>query len=209
MPELENLIVEDGRERWVLYSTDQAYMACSAVEPDENGIRHVTPQMVENWQGWNWRDAAARAEKLVSDLEVPWPQLEVAAAEVEAGNLMELSKKLALTAHYIVRVNDLLTPLLARQHTAKEMLEHAVARGMANVEINPAPDAPKKLPARELRAAAYISRDKRLRNMKIEIIEGGAAIKVLEQTRDSLDLLWRTTSRLISARSAEPLDRDT
>ena len=65
----------------------------------------------------------------------------------------------------------------------------------------------KPKPAIEARRAAIISRDKRLRNTKIECVESAAAIKALENVGESLDVMWKTTSRIMSARQHEPIDR--
>jgi hypothetical protein len=51
-----------------------------------------------------------------------------------------------------------------------------------------------------------IHEQKPLRNAKIDLIEAGAFLKAMEHTKDSLDTLWRTASRIISARLKEPID---
>lgn len=155
-----------------------------------------------------WEESAAAAQAVIDGLGIPWSEIEISQTDVEDGNLMLLSKRLAVSASFIVRLNGILTPLLAKQHAATEMLDHAVAARLAQQETDPKPeDSPKRKPARDMRAAYLISHDERLRALKISIINLDTTILTLEQTRDSLDLLWRTTSRLISARAAEPIDR--
>ena len=196
------IIVDDGKENWCLYKEDNAFLAALKVEPDEQGIRHVLPELTEGLHTWWWRQAVEKASKLVEELAVPWGELAITSLDVQDGNLMALSEKLARTSFYIVQVNNHLTRLLATQYAAKEMLEHAVNRSMARGDSS---EGGRK-PAIAARQAAIISQDKRLRNMKIEVIESGAAIKSLETLRESLDLLWRTTSRIISSRMSEPTD---
>lgn len=193
------LIVNDGLESWVLYPEDNSYLLALKVESDEHGIRHVQPEITEGLHTWWWRQAVERAEKMVQDLAIPWEQLTVTDLDIGDGNLMLLSEKLARAAYYIVQVNNQLTRLLALQAVAKEMLEHAANRNLAREY-----DGPKLAIA--VRTAVEISRNKPLRNLKIEIIESTAAIKALETVKDSLETLWRTTSRVMSARIKEPID---
>src|SRR3990167_7504995 len=196
------IIVNDSSENWVLYKGDNAFLAALKVEPDEQGIRHVLPELTEGLHTWWWCQAVEKASKLVEELSVPWGELAITTLDIQDGNLMALSEKLACTSFYIVQVNNHLTGLLAAQYAAKEMLEHAVNRSRERGESG----GGGRNPAIAARQAAIISQDKRLRNMKIEIIESGAAIKSLETLRESLDLLWRTTSRVLSSRMSEPID---
>lgn len=213
------LVAHDGAEYWLVYEGDNVYAYVEALDPDERGVRHIKPELVEQLSGWNWRQAVEKAEKAIAELAIPWAQLECSGPEIAAGDLTAYSEKLAKTSHFIVRVNLILTTLVTRQISAREQLEHAVALKLERQETYgmeamflPAAKAggeepPKgRKPAQALRAAATISKDKRLRNMKIEVMETAAAIKALEITKEALDLLWRTTSRLMSARMAEPID---
>lgn len=198
----EAILVDDGHERWLFYPEDNAYRAALAVEPDAEGVRHVPPVLTEGVRSFTYRTAVEKAEALLAELAIPWEELRLSDIDVQQGNLLLMSEKLARITHHIVVLNNRLTGYLARQTAAKEVLEHAVNRNMARPEENG-----RRL-NKDVRIAVEISRAKPLRNMKIELIEDGAAIKVLELTRDSLDLMWRTVSRCISARTAEPLDRD-
>ena len=82
------------------------------------------------------------------------------------------------------------------------MLEHAVNLSLSRGYD----DGEGRRPAIDVRRSAIISRDKRLRNLKIETIESGAAIKALEMLKESLETLWKTTNTTISARYAQPTD---
>jgi len=194
------IIVNDGLENFVLYKEDNSYLLALKVEPGENGIRHVTPTQIENVHTWWWRQAVEKSEKLVEELAVPWGELMLTNLDIQDGNMMALSEKLARTSFYIVQVNNRLTRLVPTQIAAKEMLEHAVNRILAR------DDSEGRKPAADIRRAAAISRDKRLRNMKIEYIESTAAIKALEVLKESLETLWRTISRCLSVRLREPLE---
>jgi hypothetical protein len=153
-------------------------------------------------RSFSYRTAVEKAEKIIETLAIPWPELALSDIDVQQGNLMLMSEKLARITYHIVSVNNQLVFFVSRQVAAREVLEHAVNRNLAR----PEPDG-RKL-NKDIRIAVEISRAKPLRNMKIELIEAGAIIRSLELTRESLDLLWRTVSRCISARAAEPLDRN-
>jgi len=150
-----------------------------------------------------WSPAAAeqRLAALLAELAVPWEELHCGTKDVEEGNLLNLALKLALIANYTVRCNHVLTRLLARRTLLRETLEQSTDRRLAE------PAAEGKRQAIDIRRAALIHETPALRRMKIDLIEGQAQIDALSGAKDSLDLLWKTCSRIISARSAEPLDR--
>src|SRR3989304_712187 len=196
------IIVNDSLENWIIYKEDNSYLLALKVEPNGDGIRHVTSDITEGMQTWWWRQAVERAEKVIEELAVPWGELAITDLELQDGNMMIFSEKLARTSFYIVQVNNRLTRLLALQSAAKEALDHAVNRILARKGN----DEEGRKPAADIRRAAAISRDKRLRNLKIELIEAGAQIKALETMKDSLEVLWRTISRCLSIRLREPIE---
>lgn len=201
--ELEPIICHDGKEFWILYPEDNAYLLVSKVKTDEDGVRHVEPEMVEMLKGWWYHQAIERAEKAVAALEIPWDELHVTGEEAEEGNLAVLSKKLAVTSYHIVQVNNVLSGSAVRLAAAKEAVEQAVHQMIASRDSQ---DGEGRRPPIAVRIAALIHQHKPLRNGKIEIIESTAAMKALEQTKESLDVIWRTASRLISTRLKEPID---
>ena len=150
-----------------------------------------------------WSPAAAveRTEALLAELAIPWEELHCATKDVEEGNLLNLSHKLARIANYAVRVNHVLTRLLARRTLLRETLEQATDRRLAE------PQTDGKRLAIDLRRAALIHETPALRRMKIDLIETASQVEVLTGAKDSLDLLWKTCSRIMSARQSEPLDR--
>lgn len=159
---------------------------------------------IEEKQTWWWRKAVEKADKLVEELAVPWEDLSLDENDITNPELMNLSEKLARISYYIVQTNNKLTRLLAIQSASRETLDHAVSRMLASGDdLN----GVKPKPSIESRRAAIISEDARLRNTKIEIVESGAAIKALENMRESLDVMWKTTSRIMSVRIHEPIDR--
>ena len=203
--EQEPVICHDGHEMWIVYPSENAYLLVVKVKPDEEGIRHVAPELVEGLKGWWYRQAVDKVQAALDELNIPWEELHVTGPEIEAGDLMTLSKKLAMTSHYIVRVNNLLGLSTARHAAAKEALEQATNQMMAQQDKFQDKGEGRK-PAIAVRAAALIHQRKPLRNAKIDIIESGAFAAALTHTKDSLDTLWRTASRIISARLKEPLE---
>lgn len=202
MAEKEPILVHDGKEPWLIYPEDNAYLACMRVKPDEGGVRHVTQEMVESLKGWWYTQALDKIEAALDELDIPWEDLHVSGEDVQSGDLMGLSKKLAMASHHIVKVNAILARTAARHSAAKESLEHAANQRAGRDEKY----IEGKKPAVALRLAMLIHAEKPLRNAKIDVIEAGAFLKAMEYTKDSLDVLWRTASRLISARLREPID---
>lgn len=194
------LIVDDGLERWVVYPEDGPYRILKEAKPDAEGIRHVKPELVEQVKGWWYHRGVEKAQKVVDGLEVPWDDLDVSIQEVEAGNLVALSSKLANISHYLVRANTLVGRVSLRHHAAKEALSHAAHLVLSREQGD------ERKPAIAVRLAAAISRQKPLRNAQIEVIEAGALLRGLERTVDALDICWKTVSRILSARLREPLD---
>jgi len=196
------LIVHDGHELWPLYPEDALYRAAQALTPDDAGIRHANGALALAVRGYTHEQAVARADAALVELAIPWDELRLTDLDVQQGNLLVMSERLARITYHIVQVNNKLTGLVSRHAAARELLEHAVNRGLGRS----GEEAERRF-TKDVRIALLISRVKQMRNMKIELIEGGAAIKALELTRDSLDLMWRTVSRCVSARMSEPLDR--
>lgn len=194
----EPIIVNDGLENWCLRPEDNMYLLALKVEPDEKGIRHVSTDITEGMHTWWWRQAIEKAEKLIEELAIPWETLAINDLDITDGNLMALSEKLAKTSFYIVQVNNKLSRLLAVQSAAKDTLDHSVNRILSRDMDSKGTVA--------VRTASAISRDKRLRNMKIELIESNAIVKALETINESLELLWKTTSRILSCRMYEPAE---
>jgi hypothetical protein len=196
----EPIVVDDGREHWVVYPDDNNYRILASVKKDKDGIRHVKPELIEQVRGWWYHRGIDSAEKAIEGLAIPWEELEVGGEDVEEGNLVELSKRLALISHQLVRANNLVGQVALKHHAAKEALNHAAHLILSREKIE------EKRAAIAVRMAAAISRQKPLRNAQIEVIEAGAMLKALERTVDALDILWKTVSRIMSARLREPLD---
>ena len=196
------LICYDGIEHWVVYPSDNSYQMVEKIKPGEDGVISVEPALLEMLKGWWYHKAVEKAEAAVAGLEIPWEELQITGADVEQGDLLALTKKLATASTHIVHLNDILTGAMVRMSAAKEAVDQAVHQMMASREAQ----EEGRPPAIAIRIAALIHKHKPLRNAKIEIIEAGATIKALEVTKDSLDILWRTASRIISARLKEPVD---
>lgn len=205
MAEKEPIVVYDSKEHWVVYPSDNAYLMCARIKPNSEGIRHVTQEMVEALKGWWYTKAVEKVEKALDGLDIPWEELRVTGEEIESGNLFALAKKLALISHNIIKVNDFLTLVAARHSAAKEALEQASNQRLARDDKYGGDEGARR-PAIAVRLAAMIHQEKPLRDAKIEVIEAGAFLKAMEFTKDSLDVAWRTVSRIVSARLAEPND---
>ncbi len=200
---LKPVITDDGKERWIFYPEDNAYQAIvSKYKPDKEGIYHVPEALTAALASWWYTTAVDKARELVKGLEVPWGELQVDAMHVSETNLVIFSELLAKVSYYIVKVNDHLILLQAKAYASKEALEQAVNKRLYYDEK----ESEGKTPAIALRTAAVISRTKAFRNAKIELIESNTAIKSLEVVHASLERLWQTASRILSARLKEPLD---
>ena len=163
-----------------------------------------TIREAEEVSTWWWRTAVEKADKLIEELAVPWEELALEEDDITNPELMNLSEKLARIAYYIVQTNNKLTRLIAIQSASKETMDHAVYKLLASGDdLN----GEKPKPSIEARKAAIISLNEKLRSTKIEVIESGAAVKSLENVKESLDIMWKTTSRIMSARIHEPIDR--
>ncbi len=204
MAEKEPIVVFDGKEHWCVYPEDNAYLMCAKIKPNEDGVRSVTQEMVEALTGWWYTKAVEQVETALDELNIPWEDLHVTGDDIESGDLMRLSKKLAMASHYIVKINDLTTIVAARHAAAKEALEHASNQRAGRDEKYDKSEGRK--PTIAVRLAMIIHSEKPLRDAKIDVIEAGAFLRAMEHTKDSLDVLWRTASRIISARLKEPID---
>ncbi len=191
---------EDGTESGFVVPGDKAYDLLAGREPDESGAVRCTPEESEAIRGWWYHRALDKIREQVEDLKIPWDDLVVTEEDIVEGNLIALSGKLAKISGFHVRINQKLATQAARLVASKEALDHAVARILAN----PPPEGPKL--SIGVRSALAISQQTPLRHAWIDSIESAAFVKALEQTRDSLDLLWRTCSRVISARIREHID---
>jgi hypothetical protein len=203
MAEKEPILIHDGKEHWLVYPEDNAYLMCNKVKPDEDGVRHVTQEMVEALKGWWYTLAIEKVEQALTALNIPFEELRVTEEDIESGDLMRLSKKLAISSHYIIKVNEMLTLVEARNSAAKDALDHASNQRVGRDERYKGEG---RQPAIAVRIAMAIHEEKPLRNAKIDVIETAAFLKALEHTKNSLDILWRTASRIISARLKEPID---
>ena len=171
-------------------------------KPDGDGIYHVSKDVVANVGGWWHPKAIEKGKKMIDGLEIPWDELDAVELSVVEAQMIEFSERLAKISHYVVKVNNLLVMFHPRFFAAKEALEQGVNRRLALDSVG----AEGKQPAIALRTAAAISRQLPFRQAKIEIIELGAAIKALEATKESLEHMWATVSRMLSARLKEPID---
>jgi len=198
----EVLHVYDGYNHWILYGDENVYREAAKVKPDKDGIRHLSGALALAAGGYGKDTPVKKAEQLLSALEVPWEELQLSEVDVQQGNIMLMTEKLARIAHYIVKMNSLLSGILARQVSSRDLLDHAVSRALGMND-----DSDGKRQVKDVKIAMIISGNKKLKSLKIELIELGAAVKLLELNKESLDLIWRTVSRCISARSAEPIDR--
>lgn len=191
------VVVNDGRENWIVYPDDNSYELVVKVKPDENGIRHVKPETVDKIKGWWYLDAVERGKKEIAELEIPWEDLQLTAAEISTGNIEAISERLARIASYIVRINQVISLMSLRYHSAKEALTHAV-----NLSLSRGDDRGTVA----VRQATIIHSQKPLRTAKIDTIEVGAQLEALKPLSHGLETLWNTTSRVLTARLREPLD---
>ncbi len=194
------ILYKNGTEVGIVYEQDKAYELLSTRKADEQGYVHCTVEESEAITGWWYHAAEKKIAEQVEALEIPWDDLVVTEEDIQEGNLIALSGKLAKISGFSVKINQLLATQAARLVASKEMLDHAVLRKLAD----PPEDREGPKLSIGVRSALAISQSKPLRHAKIDSVESGAFVKALETTRDSLDVLWRTCSRVISARLREP-----
>jgi len=106
-------------------------------------------------------------------------------------------EKLARVSYYITKASREMAGLAAKLSLARDAMEHAVSRLIALRDDKGTIAA---------KTALLISKDKRLRNTKIEVMEAEAAKRALEHTLEALDVNWRTVSRALSVRMREPTE---
>ncbi len=196
--ELSPILVEDDKgDRWVVYPDDNAYRLVENLPKSDNGVVHVESSLLAKVGGWWYDTAQERVEEAIESLSIPWEELEMnegAALEDEAP---ALSERLAKVSSCMVRVGRERSRIDAQLHLAKEALDHAVQRLLAKDDSKGTVAA---------KTATLISADKRLRNAKIEVMEGEALKKRLDGVNNALDMIWKTTSRVLAVRLREPVD---
>lgn len=191
------VFVHDGREGWVLYPEDAAYRLVADMPKDEEGVVHVEPSLLAKVKGWWYDKALVKIDEFIDALAIPWEELELTEEQIREAEANELTEKLAKTSHYMIRVSRELAGVGAKVSLAKSALDHAVGRLLSGGDSK-GPLGP--------RTALAISKDKRLRNTKIEIMEAEAYRQALDKIYEALELNWKTTSRVLSVRMREPID---
>ena len=191
------LVEDDKGDRWVVYPEDNAYRLVENLPKSDNGVVHVEASLLAKIGGWWYDTAQERVEEAIENLSIPWEELEMdegAAMEEEAS---ALSERLARVSSFMVKVGREKSRVDSQLHLAKSALDHAVQRLIAK-------DDSKATIAAKI--ATLISADKRLRNAKIEVMEGEALKKRLDGVSDALDTIWKTVSRVLAVRLKEPVD---
>lgn len=195
--ENEAILVHDGQEGWCVQPEDAAYQLVKDLQPDKDGIVHVTPGQLDKVKGWWYDKAIQKVEEFIAALNIPWESLELTDEQIQQAEANDLAEKLAKTAHYQIVVTRELARVGTRVSLAKSALEQAIGKALA-LNDNKGAIGP--------RSALIISQDRRLRSAKIEIMEAEAYKQALERLEGALELQWKTTSRVLSARMREPID---
>ncbi len=198
------IIVDDGLQTWVVYDGENPYNMLADLPARPDGVVNASADLVVKVRGWWYTTAVAKVEKIVEDLAIDWDSLILTDAEIDNGSTAIFSKKLIRATGYLTHVSARLSKIDSTLTAAKQAMEHALDRWLAMQEND---IAKKPKGSQAMRLALHISETKTLSNTKIEIIELEAQQKALEHIRQALDLHWRTISRAISARAAEPLER--
>jgi len=196
-PSEQPVFVHDGVEGWVIYPEDSAYRLVADMPKDEEGIVHVEPDLIAKVKGWWWDKALTKIDEFIEALGIPWEELELTDEQIREAEASELAEKLAKISHHMVRVSRELARVGTKATLAKSALEHVVSKLLAR-EDDKGPIGP--------RSSRIISKDKRLRNAKIESMEADAYRQALDRIYSALELLWKTTSRVLSTRMREPID---
>lgn len=197
MPDQSPIRVHDGKEGWLIYPEDAVFRLVEKMPPDEEGIVHVDASLIAKVSGWWYDEATGRIEDVVEGLNIPWSELEISDREAMEMEANEISGKMAQVSNYIMNVSRRRSRIDTKLYLAKSALDHAVNKLLSKNESKGAV---------AVRVAAIISSDKRLRNAKIEVMEGEALKRSLDGVSDALDIIWRTLSRMLSARTHEPVE---
>ena len=128
---------------------------------------------------------------------IPWSDLEVSTEEAIQGDLPVLEGKIALVGITAVRVLGLLRTVELLAGATKDALDRGVQHGLGAREDKGTVAG---------RTAALFAGDDELDYLQRELHGLETRRRVLQGQREALDMLWRTLSRLISARMYEPPD---
>src|SRR3990167_2714899 len=208
LPQGKPLLAYDGSEYWVVYPEDNPYRLLAGLPQREVTERYaivdIEPGLLTQVRGWWYTTAATKVETLVASAEVDWDACRLTDAEIDNGDTTLYTRKLNRIAGHLVWVSTQLVRTEAVLEAAREAVDHACTRQLA-LEENGKVARLKGSQAQRL--ALFISPNPTMRRAKVENIELAAQRTALAHLREALDILWRTTSRAISARAAEPLER--
>lgn len=197
MPNDEPILAVSEKDSWVVQPDDPIYSAVAALPRDGNGAVRVEQSLLASVQGWWYDKAWARVEEYLESLGVPWDKLEVKEEEIQEAEAAELSERLANVSFYRVKVSRELARVGAKLMLTKAALDHAVSKQIA---VGGDEGTIKT------KSALIISKDRRLRATKIEVMEGEALKCALEGWEKSLEIIWSTVSRVLSVRLREPVE---
>lgn len=162
-----------------------------------SSAKSLTPALNPNSKGWWYDQAIEKVDELITQLEIPWEEIQLdeqGAVDEEAAGLGE---RLAKVSFYMVRVGRERSRVDSHLHLTKSALDHVVQRLLSDDEGKGTVAA---------KTAAIISSDARLKAAKIDIMEGESLKRALDGVNESLDIIWKTTSRILSARLREPVE---
>lgn len=149
-------------------------------------------------QGWWYDTAMERVDAAIEELEIPWDEIELGETEAVAVEAPALSERLAKVSSYMVRVGRKLSRVDSQLRLTKQAMDHAVQKMIAENDTGGGTVASK--------TAAFISSHPRLRQAKIDVMEGEALKRSLDGVEDALETIWKTTSRILSERLREPVE---
>ncbi len=197
-PEQPPILVQDDKDDgWVVYPSDNAYEYVAALPRGDNGVVHVESSVLASVQGWWYTKAQEKVNEFLEALEIPWAELEFEGRAAIDEEAPALSERLARVSTYMVRVGRERARVDSELYLARAALEHAVQRRISQDDTKMTIAA---------KTAALISGDKRLRNAKIDVMEGEAFKRSLDGVSEVLDIIWKTTSRVLAVRLREPVE---
>ena len=148
-------------------------------------------------KAWWYEEALVKLEKALDQFEIPWGELQISDKQAVNEESAALQERLGRLSYYMVQVGRERARVDSRLYLAKSALDHVVQKQLAEGEEKGTVAA---------RAALIVSKSSRLKQAKIDVMEGEALKRLLDSTADSLQTLWNTTSRILTARLREPVE---
>jgi hypothetical protein len=176
-------------EQWEITPSDPLYEIIRA------NVVVVNEDKLEQVRKWWYTKAEERIQQ--SFQKIPWKDLVPSQKDVQSATLQSLSEKLALISYYLGDIIQQKAFLESSLSLMKRAFEQSLEKRLMNYEGSG---------TKAERRIQIIDSNPILKIAMIEIWETEALIIGLNGLQERLDLLWKTTSRILTAKLKEPLD---